>query len=523
MSGSGTTLTISNANSFTGGTTISNGTVSIQNYGALGSGNVTLAGGTLVIPKGGSTTGLTNNITVTGNSTLQYAYYTTSYSGVLWDALGGNVGTTLTISESDSTANTARLRLYGSATNNANIVLTTMGATNEIAPYSGTQVYNGVLSGNGHFITRGATVILNSTNTLSDGTYSVIMSGGILGLGADSTFSTPPSIQSSPIGTNNLLVTTADQNTLIAEGGARTLGNGIQYYTAVSSNSYTPFILGGSNKLTLAGKFQLAVSSPGVGTNCLLNVANTAATVISGQIIDGGVGSGLIKSGNGSLYLDGANTYTGATTNTAGLLAGTGSLVGPVAVNTNASLGGGSDLNLGTLTINNNLVLSGNVFIRINKSLAPAQSNDLIAVTGTLNNLGSGTVTVSNLGPAIVAGDKFKLFSSALAGGNTLAVTGGGMTWTNRLAVDGTIQALAAGFTTASYPTNIVCTNNNNGTLTISWPATHLGWELMVQTNTTAAGLGNSWVTNYGTAGVNTTNLPINPTNGAVFYKLVHP
>jgi hypothetical protein len=97
------------------------------------------------------------------------------------------------------------------------------------------------------------------------------------------------------------------------------------------------------------------------------------------------------------------------------------------------------------------------------------------------------------------------------------------MTWTNRLAVDGTIQALAAGFTTASYPTNIVCTNNNNGTLTISWPATHLGWELMVQTDTTAAGLGNSWVTNYGTAGVTATNLPINPTNGAVFYKLVHP
>jgi hypothetical protein len=45
----------------------------------------------------------------------------------------------------------------------------------------------------------------------------------------------------------------------------------------------------------------------------------------------------------------------------------------------------------------------------------------------------------------------------------------------------------------------------------------------MVQTNTLANGLGKNWVTNYGTASVTSTNLPINPNNGTVFYKLVHP
>ena len=522
MSGTGT-LTISNANTFTGGTTISSGTVLIQNYAALGSGNVTLAGGTLVIPKGGSTgaLGLSNNIAVNANSTLQYGYYTTSYSGVLWAALGGNAGTTLTINESDATANTARLRLNGSATNNADIILTTAGATNEIATYGGTQVYNGVISGNGHFITRGATVILNSTNTLNDGTYSVIMSGGTLGLGIDST-AIGSTIQSSPVGTNDLVITTADGNTLRAEGGARTLDNGIHYYSAVGTNAYAQFILGGSNKLTLAGNFQLSVSSPGIGTNCLVNVANTAATVISGQITDGGAGSGFIKSGNGALYLDNANnTYTGPTTNTAGLLAGSGSIAGPVMVNTNTSIGGGNDLSIGTLTINSNLSLSGNVFIRLNKNLSPSQSNDMVSVSGILANSGAGTVTVTNLvgAPALAAGDSFKLFSKAVSNGAALTVIGGGVNWTNKLAVDGSIAVLSLPNNVATNPTNITFSVANN-VVTLTWPADHLGWYLQVQTNSLSSGLGTNWVFVPNSSNVTTTNFTVNPANGSVFYRL---
>jgi autotransporter-associated beta strand protein len=53
MKGSGT-LTLSNANAYAGGTTISNGTLKIRGYDALGSGTVTLAGGTLDIPIAGS-------------------------------------------------------------------------------------------------------------------------------------------------------------------------------------------------------------------------------------------------------------------------------------------------------------------------------------------------------------------------------------------------------------------------------------------------------------------------------------
>jgi autotransporter-associated beta strand protein len=527
MSGSGV-LTVSNANTYSGGTTISNGTVKVQNYNALGGGTVTLAGGTLEFPVvGGSATGLSNNINVTANSTLQYDVIHT-YGCVVFGGISGNPGNTLNINLNNATAGTSRFRLYGGFTNNANISLSTAGATNEIAPYGGTQVYNGVISGNGHFITRGATVILNSTNTLSDGTYSVIMSGGTLGLGMDSTFSTPPAIQSSPVGTNDLVITTADGNTLTAAGGPHVLGNGIHYYSAVSTNSYAQFNLGGTNKLTLAGNFQLSVSSPGIGTNCLVNVANTAATVISGQITDGGAGSGFIKSGNGALYLDNANnTYTGPTTNTAGLLAGSGSIAGPVVVNTNTSIGGGNDLSIGTLTINNNLTLNGNVFIRLDKNLSPSQSNDMVSVSGVLTNSGAGTVTVTNLvgAPALVVGDSFKIFSGAVSNGAVLTVTGGGMNWTNKLAIDGSIQALSVVSTTASYPTNISY-SVNSGTLSLTWPTTHLGWILQNQTNSLSVGLTtptNTWHDIANTANVTSTNFPVNPANPTVFFRLRHP
>ncbi len=74
MSGSGT-LSISNANSYTGGITISSGKVldGEASQLALGTGLITLAGGTLEmgVLLGVATVGLTN-INVTGNSTLQF-------------------------------------------------------------------------------------------------------------------------------------------------------------------------------------------------------------------------------------------------------------------------------------------------------------------------------------------------------------------------------------------------------------------------------------------------------------------
>ena len=62
----------------------------------------------------------------------------------------------------------------------------------------------------------------------------------------------------------------------------------------------------------------------------------------------------------------------------------------------------------------------------------------------------------------------------------------------------------------------------SGSTLTVTWPATHLGWSLQAQTNSLAVGIANNWVTIPGTASVTSTNLTINPANGTVFYRLFY-
>ncbi len=420
----------------------------------------------------------------------------------------------------------------------------------EFAPYnpSGSQVYNGVISGTGGRIAphNGGSLILNGANTINDSTvqnngsgpagYSLFYGGGYVGVGADSISSSPPPIDSSPVGTGNTsaLIPRAANCSMFASGGAHTIANPFIYTSATNSVTVT---VSGSNNLTLSGTFTLSGADNSGNTNRTLVINNTALTAFSGVVGDAGQVCGITKSGAGTLALNAVNTYTGPTmlgggplwingqidvggvTVTNGSLGGTGIILGAVTVNLPATIAPGTSA-IGTLTINNSLTLSGNGLFKLNKSLT--QSNDLVAVSGTLANTGTGTITVTNLGPALVIGDKFTLFSKPVGNGSALNVTGGGMNWTNRLAVDGSIQALSVASTTANYPTNISFSLTGS-TLTIGWPATHLGWILQSQTNPLSVGLtfpSNAWFDVAGTAGGTNASATINPKNPTVFFRL---
>src|SRR5262249_11388308 len=152
----------------------------------------------------------------------------------------------------------------------------------------------------------------------------------------------------------------------------------------------------------------------------------------------------------------------------AGTLGGTGTIGGSVTANTGSTIAPGV-AGAGIMTINGNLTLNGNLAFGLNKSLTP--SNSYCAVLGALNNTGTGTLTITNLGPDLVVGDKFTLFSQPLSGGNTLTIVPpSGVTFTNNLTVDGSIQVLTASTGTASNPTNITVQASGN-TMTLSWPA----------------------------------------------------
>ncbi len=72
-----------------------------------------------------------------------------------------------------------------------------------------------------------------------------------------------------------------------------------------------------------------------------------------------------------------------------------------------------------------------------------------------------------------------------------------------------------------THPTNIVFAVASNQ-LTLSWPSDHTGWQLQAQTNNLSVGLTTNWVNVTGTTGTNQVVIPLNLTNGSVFYRLVY-
>ncbi|HZI33173.1 MAG TPA: hypothetical protein VFF11_12595, partial [Candidatus Binatia bacterium] len=237
--------------------------------------------------------------------------------------------------------------------------------------------------------------------------------------------------------------------------------------------------------------------------------------VVSNSVYGGGA---LNQIGAGTVYIaSDASSLYGAVTVSAGGLGGSTTFGGPVNILPGGSLAPGMPSAIGTLTLNSDLTIGGNVAVKLNKSLS--QSNDLVTVYGALSNTNNGMVSVANLGPALAAGDKFTLFSQPVTGGGNLAVTGGGVTWSNNLANDGSIIVLS---TVAAYSTNISY-SVSSGTLSLTWPTTHLGWILQYQTNALSSGLSTNWVDVPGSASVTSTNISINPSVPAVFYRLRSP
>jgi len=224
-------------------------------------------------------------------------------------------------------------------------------------------------------------------------------------------------------------------------------------------------------------------------TNLLINLVSNSTLTWGGVI--SGVSGGLAKGTNpaSALVLNGANTYGGNTTIQGGFLTlgasgsiansavidvwaggvfdvstnlsafvlgstqtlkGNGAVVGNITANGAIAPGA----SIGSLLFSNNLTVS-KLLIEVDKSVSP--SNDVIKVIGTLS-AGSGTLTVNNLGPTLAMGDTFYLFTDdvgntkAVSGGGALTVTGGGATWTNQLAANGSIKVLTVSATPLPVP-----------------------------------------------------------------------
>ena len=537
-------LTINATNSYSGGTLISNASAYLYlgSPAGLGNGPVVFGqvGGQMEIPTaGGPASGINGDVVVADDFSIKFDG-SGSYAGVFFGNLSGTAGKTLTFNAS-ATTNYSRIRLYGTNTVcNANLVLNGVDAGGGsavyvgtvLAPYngSGSQTYNGIISGVGGLIQRASgTTILNGANTYSGGTTP---STGAIAFGTN----TAGAVTSGPIGTGPLflapeLPNTTGSGTVLAWGGARTIANPIQYPSATNNQT---LIIGGTNALTFTGPITLnGNDNTGNNTNRIFQVTNTALTTFSGVISDAAPGFGLTKTGSGVLALNNTETYTGPTTVSNGTLQVNGQLgSGAVTVATNAVLGGNGTIagpvsvlpggtlapgaSIGLLTINNNLSIAGNLMVEVDRSAL--RSSDQVMVIGTLTNTGNGTVTVTNLGPALTQGDTFNLFNSkALANGGTLTITGGGVVWNNKLAINGTIEVQSL---IAATPTNISYSVSGTN-LTLSWPPNYLTWTL--QSNAVSVVAATNWYAVPNSGNVTSIVIPIYPSRTNLFYRLLRP
>ncbi|MEO7297816.1 MAG: family 16 glycosylhydrolase [Verrucomicrobiota bacterium] len=300
------------------------------------------------------------------------------------------------------------------------------------------------------------------------------------------------------------------------------------------------------NPFSLSGN-TLTLNSGGIDMVSALNDASISSAIILGApqswkigkslalTVNGVVsGSGsLTKSGFGTVFLQATNIYTGTTTVsngtlmvngrlgansvtvTGGKLGGTGSIAGPVVVKVGGTLAPGASI--GTLAISNSLTLQPGSIISIEINKSAGTSDKIIGLTSA--NYG-GTLLVANLSGTLAVGDAFKIFDALNYAGAFAKISSGalppGLSWsTSTLNSDGKLRVMSA------VLTNITAQRTGNQ-WNLSWPTSHTGWLLQMQTNTINVGLSNNW---FEVAGSDLTNrfiFTINPTNATVFFRLVN-
>ncbi|EBO5290802.1 autotransporter outer membrane beta-barrel domain-containing protein [Salmonella enterica subsp. enterica serovar Typhimurium] len=366
------TLTLSGANSYTGGTTISGGTLVASNVEALGTGDVT-DNATLALNAGGD---FTNNISGSGQVVK-------SGDDVL-TLSGSNTYTGgTTISGGTLIASNVEALGTGDVTDNAVLELNTGGD------------FDNAISGSGQVVKSGdKTLTLSGANSYTGGTT---ISGGTL------VASNVEALGSGDVTNDAVLeLNTGGDFTNNISGSGQVVKSGDDVLTLSGANSYS----GGT---TISGGTLVATSVEALGSGDVtdnavleLNTGGTFDNVISGS-------GQVVKSGDDALTLSGANTYTGGTTISGGTL---------VASNVNA-LGSGDIDNYASLQLNaSGQFVTANLTTHDNATTAIGAGSALRANTLTqeANSTLAVHLTDSN-SDAIVTADHANL-------GGTLDITG---------------------------------------------------------------------------------------------------
>ncbi len=488
------TLTLTAVNTYTGATTITNGTVALSGAGSLADTspvNITGGSGTFdisAISASGETIGSiagvagsqavlgAKNLTAGGSADTTMAGVISGTGGSLTKTGSGKL--TLTAANtytSDTTvaAGTLALSGAGSIADTSAVKITDATSTLDISAKTGSSETVASLSS-----VAGSSVILGAKNLTAGDSNDTTVAGTISGTGGSYT----------KTGSGTTTFTGADTYTgaTTISGGTLALsaGGSLSDLSAVNINSGTGvFDISGitASSETIASIAGVAGSQVFLGAKNL-TAGDSSDTTMAGVISDGGIvagtGGSLTKQGTGNLTLSGANTYTGDTTVNAGTLITSGDerianasdLI--VAAGAAFQLGGYESISsisgAGSINLQSNtLVSNANVDTTFSGVISGTDSS-VLTKTGTgkltLSGANTSTGTVNfNGGSADLTGS-LESKSVNVASGVTLDSKTGGLSSLAAVNNDGTINLGSTNDTVSSYTST--GTLNGPGTLT---------------------------------------------------------
>ncbi|ECE7831906.1 fibronectin-binding autotransporter adhesin ShdA [Salmonella enterica subsp. enterica] len=424
-------LIVTGDNTYSGGTTISGGTLTADHADSLGTGAVansgvlqvgegelenTLSGSGSLVKTGTGELTLSGDNTYSGGTTITGGTLTADYA----DSLGsgdidnsgvlkvgeGDLENTLSGSGSLVKTGTGELTLSGNNTYSGGTTITggTLTADHADSLGTGTIANNGVLQvGEGEL-----------ENTLS-GTGSLVKTGtGELTLSGDNTYSGGTTITGGTLTADHAdsLGTGAIANSGVLQVGEGELENTLSGSGSLVKTGTGELTLNGDNDYsggtTIDDGVLIADHADSLGTGAVAN--NGVLQVGEGELKNTLSGTGsLVKIGTGELTLSGDNTYSGGTTIDDGVL---------IAANVNALSGGDVD-NSGTLMLDANGAFElANITTHTGATTALAAGSTLDA--GQLTQEDGSTLSI-DLGAAT---DDAVITADSVTLGGTLNVTG---------------------------------------------------------------------------------------------------